>query len=354
MAKPDIMSVRIPNHWHGKQEGFNFTGLLDWFPNPARYNAELQGGFSGSGLHWDNAPQLWHAAVFAVMWILVRWVSKQHIFPPIAKACGIRGRKKTQKFCYHMWLLTFYVGSSVFGYFFVLPGEPFFVFPVDNVSGVTLWNYHPVPITPKFHWYYMYQLGFYFAELYAIFVETRRSDFMEYVLHHIVTIALIGVSYLAHEHRVGAMVILIHDLPDVALCLCKAFNYAGFELTSTVLFAGFAATFAFCRLYCLPCLTHSLFCLSPHFHPSSYGFWFLGFLLGFVLQGLQVFWFAMIVRLIFTIIGKKGANSGDPRSGEDSEEDKGKGKAKGKSVRANEKESVTHLVSREIDKNKAK
>lgn len=329
----DVMNVPVPNHWKVSQEGHDFMPLLDWFPNPIRRNAELTGGFAGHGLLWEEIPQLWPAVAFALLWFAARAVSKAYVFPPLARAWGVRGAKKQQKFSYNMWLLTFYASSVAFGWFYGLAGEPYFAFPVDKDSGATMWNYHPAPIKPQTHWYYLYQLGFYIAELYAIFVEARRSDFLEYVLHHIVTIVLIAVSYVAHEQRVGALIIFIHDVPDVFLCVTKLFLYTGFDNVSSVFFVAFAAVFAFLRLYCFPMITYTIFNLAPQFHPASYAYWFLAVLLGVVLQGLQVFWFAMILRLIIMIIVRRGDHDGDPRSDEESDGDaskKDKKKASGK------------------------
>ena len=322
MAAVDIMDVLVPNKWSVPQEGWDFMAVADWWPNPLRKNAELTGGFAGDGIIWDDVFPLWQGVAFALVWFLARSISKGVIFPPIASALGVTGKKKKAKFSYNMWLLLFYGSSSLFGYFYVLPGEPYFNFPVDKNTGATMWMNHPAPIPAKIHWYYVYQLGFYFAELYAIFVEPKRSDFVEYVIHHIVTIVLIAVSYVAHEHRVGAMIIFIHDVPDVILCFTKLFLYTGLDNASSATFVLFTATFAFLRLYCFPLITYTIFCLAPQFHPATTAFWFLAVLLGVVLQSLQVFWFAMIMKIILRLVIKFGKHDGaDPRSDDDDDDD---------------------------------
>uniref|UniRef100_A0A7S1R4D1 TLC domain-containing protein n=1 Tax=Neobodo designis TaxID=312471 RepID=A0A7S1R4D1_NEODS len=327
MASGDIMDVLVPNKWSVPQEGWDFTGVFDWWPNPLRKNAELTGGFAGHGMIWEDAWPLWQAAVFALVWFLARTLSKKVIFPPMARVLGVKGKKKQAKFSYNMWLLLFYGSSSLFGWFYVLPGEPYFTFPVDKHSGATMWTNHPFPIAEKIHWYYVYQLGFYIAELYAIFVEPKRSDFIEYVIHHIVTIVLIGVSYIAHEHRVGAMIIFIHDVPDVILCFTKLFLYTGLDNLSSATFALFAATFGYLRLYCFPLITYTIFCLAPQFHPATTAYWFLAVLLGVVLQSLQIFWFAMIMKIILGIVIRFGKHDGaDPRSDDDDDEEEGQSK----------------------------
>jgi hypothetical protein len=314
----DVMDVWRPNAAFGPQEGWDYMeNCWSMFPNPARRNAELAGGFSGSGIFWEQVPLMWPSVCFALLWFVVRYTAKQRI-PLIAQYLGIKDAKTKDKFSYNLWLLMFYSSSALFGAFYVLPGEPYFKFPLDRVSGASLQNYHPQPTPARMYWYYMYQLGFYFAELYAIFVEPRRSDFVEYVLHHVVTIMLITVSFVTLEHRTGSLIIFIHDLPDVVLCASKMFHYTNRVNISSALFVLFAIVFFYLRIYCLPIVLYTLFCLNPQFHPANYLFWAEALTLGSALQTLQIFWFFMIIK-VFVGIALRG-NEGDPRESDADEE----------------------------------
>jgi acyl-CoA-dependent ceramide synthase len=318
----DVMNVRISPSSVGQQEGFDYMPNCMtnfFFPNPLRSHAELSGGFAGSGLYWENLPLLWPTLVFAVIWFCARWLSKTYVFPPLASLLGIKGKKKQDKFCYNLWLLVFYGSSSLYGWFVVLPGEKYFAFPVDKDSGLALMNHHPWPIQDKVHWQYVYQLGFYFAELYAIFVEPKRSDFLEYLFHHLVTILLVGGSYLANHHRVGAIIFFMHDVPDVFLCISKTLIYIGFQNLAGATFVLFGAVFFYLRIYCFPLMSYAIFCLIPQSLPATYMYWVNAISLGIALQGLQVFWFVMIVKLFLTAIVFRGSHQ-DPRSDDDDDE----------------------------------
>ena len=65
----------------------------------------------------------------------------------------------------------------------------------------------------------------YLAGLVALwFVDTRKKDFVEMSLHHVVTILLLVLSYTASHMRVGAVVFVLHNLADPFLQsakLCK-------------------------------------------------------------------------------------------------------------------------------------
>ena len=52
-----------------------------------------------------------------------------------------------------------------------------------------------------------------------------RSDAFEMILHHLVTIALILLSYLTRFSRIGSSILLVHDFADIFLEIGKCFNY---------------------------------------------------------------------------------------------------------------------------------
>ena len=52
-----------------------------------------------------------------------------------------------------------------------------------------------------------------------------RSDAFEMILHHLVTISLILLSYLTRFSRIGSSILLVHDFADIFLEIGKCFNY---------------------------------------------------------------------------------------------------------------------------------
>lgn len=49
----------------------------------------------------------------------------------------------------------------------------------------------------------------------------RRKDWLESMVHHIATIALLLYSYYVNFTRVGIMVMLLHDVSDIFLEAAK-------------------------------------------------------------------------------------------------------------------------------------
>ena len=56
---------------------------------------------------------------------------------------------------------------------------------------------YPAPI-PYMKEYYQMSIGYHFGELMIHIAGTHQNDFIEMGLHHVVTIFLIGGSYLAN------------------------------------------------------------------------------------------------------------------------------------------------------------
>jgi hypothetical protein len=64
--------------------------------------------------------------------------------------------------------------------------------------------------------------GRYVAGLFALVVlDTRRKDFLQMSAHHVVTILLLTLSFAASHMRVGAVVIVLHNISDPFLQFAK-------------------------------------------------------------------------------------------------------------------------------------
>ncbi|CAA7048314.1 unnamed protein product [Microthlaspi erraticum] len=101
--------------------------------------------------------------------------------------------------------------------------------------------------------YYMCQCGFYVYSVAALIAwETRRKDFAVMMSHHIITIILIGSSYLVGFFRIGSIILAIHDASDVFMESAKIFKYSGKELGASVCFGLFAISWFLLRLVYFP------------------------------------------------------------------------------------------------------
>lgn len=300
-----IILPQTPEFYSTMNDPLNTTACSLWelLPNPIAKHIEMT-GWGGLGMNFSRLPLLWPLFPWAIAFFLLRF-SMHRLFRSLGLAMGIAETQKSKlrKFQYQCWLLMFYVCSSIFGWA-VLHDKPWLGFPPSPVNQMEFVVNHPQEPDPWITVYYCYELGFFFSELVVIFHETRRSDFAEYVLHHLCTIALMVLSFVGYEHRIGSYILLIHDVSDIPLCLTKLLHYCPRmpEWFVNVNFVIFVATFAFMRLFCLPIHGFMIFFRAIRIRVCTWNFWILGLLLQVLLQGLHVYWFGLILRLIYRML----------------------------------------------------
>jgi sphingoid base N-palmitoyltransferase len=247
----------------------------------------------------------------------------------IHKEFMIRRRSKVQnkkytKFVEAAWRFIFYSVFTILGYFtlFVPSPVPWVLESKEH------WNNWPVQeIFPMVKIYYLVELGAYFHQL--AWTEINRSDSLEMIAHHLITIALLLSSHVLNFVRIGVTVLFIHDISDVFLEFAKCFNYIskvkGQKWASTVcdiLFAIFAISFFILRLVIYPywIFYTSYVDATEIFGQNWFGFDVFYWLL-LSLQALHVFWFYLICRMIYRLL-TTGIEK-DERSDDDCEEEDG-------------------------------
>ncbi|KAF9918257.1 sphingosine N-acyltransferase lag1 [Lobosporangium transversale] len=183
---------------------------------------------------------------------------------------------------------------------------------------------------PKTHldatmkWYYLIQFAFWLQQLLLAIlgIEKRRKDFLEYMIHHIITCLLIGFSYSFNLTSVGHAVLCSMDFSDIVLAACKMLKYMHKDQLADIGFVFFVFTWVLTRHYCYGVIIWSCFVEAPKYatmiwDPSK-GMYFTPR----ILQGFQVllcslytvlmFWLAMIIRVVMKVL--RGENSEDVRS----------------------------------------
>lgn len=102
--------------------------------------------------------------------------------------------------------------------------------------------------------HYMVDAGAYLFQLTAMHFEPLQSDYWMMLIHHVVTLTLIFVSYQMRQTRVGEVVMLLHDVCDPPLELAKLFVYLDYNILKDLCFQLFAVLFVLCRDLAFPYL----------------------------------------------------------------------------------------------------
>ncbi|KAL5123495.1 LAG1 longevity assurance 3 [Glycine soja] len=99
----------------------------------------------------------------------------------------------------------------------------------------------------------MYAAGFYsYSILALVFWETKCSDFVVSMGHHVITVILIVLSYIFRFVRVGSVVLALHDASDVFIETGKMSKYSGAETTASIAFILFVSCFTVTRIIYYP------------------------------------------------------------------------------------------------------
>jgi ceramide synthetase len=267
------------------------------------------------------------AGVFFVNWGL----RKALVEPLAAKLLGAKSTKsKVQKFAQSCMEMVFYGAFTVFGAL-VVPGQTWFwpskLWWSDYKSGKMLF------VTDALKAYYLLYAARYAQGIVSCLIEHKRKDFWEMQMHHIVTVSLIGISYAFGWNRVGAVVMALLDPADVPLHVAKQFKYVGdarggktqkiMQTGADIFFVVFMLLFAVMRLGLYPYVVWSSTFEGPrHFQYGAGAYACVALL--FVLLGLQVYWFALILKVAIKVITSGAAE--DVRSDDEDEEDEPKKK----------------------------
>lgn len=176
-----------------------------------------------AGLGPDAPPQygkgLWDIAFVAFYTVVLSFTREfvmQEFLRPLARFCGLKSRGKQARFMEQMYTAL---------YFGVLGPSGMYV-----MSRTPVWYFHTAGMyagfphrthEAYFKFYYLFQAAYWAQQAIVLMLgmEKPRKDFKELVAHHIVSLALIGLSYRFHFTYMGLAVYITHDISDFFLAV---------------------------------------------------------------------------------------------------------------------------------------
>ncbi|KAF9111670.1 sphingosine N-acyltransferase lag1 [Mortierella sp. AM989] len=265
--------------------------------------------------------------LFSAFWVIaftyIRALFMKSYFTPLGKRLGIRG-SKLERFEEQMYILVYYFISWTSG-MYLMYKSPYWMdtdhywvgYPHNKLSG-------------EFKAYYLIQLGYWVQQFYVVNTDMKRKDYWAMLIHHVITCALIGGSYMAHLTRIGNAILVVMDVSDVFLAIPKVLKYQGYTTICDYLFGLFVVSWAITRHYLFPIIIMSLYngpqkFLDMKWEPENDKFVNLNVQRGFLallysLEAVLCFWFLLIFKVIYKMFN--GASADDNRShDEDSEEE---------------------------------
>ncbi|KAG8193505.1 hypothetical protein JTE90_003717 [Oedothorax gibbosus] len=314
-------------------------------------------------VNYAQFSDLYFAFIVAVALLIIRYILEQVLFAPVGVALGLKHRRQhapgnallekafkengtlgekqvaglalqlewserrverwlrrklsrskpstLNKFTESAWRFTFYLGAFSYG-LYSLWDKPW-LWDTDHCW----YDYPHHSVSDEVWWYYMLELGFYWSLTFSQFMDTKRKDFAQMFVHHIVTILLLTFSWTSNLFRIGTLVLVIHDFADVPLEAAKMAKYVENQKVADWSFALFTVAWLVSRLGLYPYrviygTVWSALLIVPMF-PAYYVF----NALLCALQVLHIVWTWMIVRITLRALSPTDPGVKDLRSDSD-------------------------------------
>lgn len=280
---------------------------------------------AGTSFYKRSWLDLLFIAYHIVFFSFVRQSITLYFLRPLVKRLGIPPAK-FERFTEQGYAFIYFGFFGPLG-MYVMHGLPIWWY---NTSA--FWSTFPVlRMTGLLKAYYLLQ-GSYWCQqaiILAAGVEKPRKDFKELIAHHIVTLWLIGWSYMLTLTYIGVAVYVTMDVSDIFLALAKCVNYVS-EDASAPFFAFFVLVWTYMRHYLNLKILYSVwteFDLVPEwarttdFEPwketGLLAWWIQPIIFAsiFFLQLINLFWYFLILRILFRALFSKSLS--DERSDED-------------------------------------
>lgn len=243
-----------------------------------------------------------------------RYLLTKFVYDPLG--CWIQLRKQDMvKFSESCWKLLLY--GALWSYschVIILSGRHDYFRNPCRIWNVTFPDIFDTPLPTDIQTMYFLQMAFYLHSIYGtLHMDAWRKDSIMMLFHHGITIALLYLSYCMRYHKMGSLVLFLHDVSDVFLELTKINVYMksrghGYHKWSdhlaTLAFIFFTLSWAWCRLYWYPLkVIHSTNWGAYLYHvnkdPKMY--LVLNSML-VLLQLLHIYWFYFILLTLYKIM----------------------------------------------------
>lgn len=163
----------------------------------------------------------------------------------------------------------------------------------------------------------MISMAFYWSLSFSQMYDNKRKDFWQMFIHHVLTLVLIALSFICNLHRVGSLVLFVHDCADIFLEGAKSLKYANLQKACDITFGIFTLTWIVTRLMLYPRIIYSTSIEAPRILPMYPVYYIFNSLL-IALLVLHLIWTYMILQIVVQTI-RAGQMEGDVRSSSDSE-----------------------------------
>ncbi|KAF8973622.1 TLC domain-containing protein [Flammula alnicola] len=254
---------------------------------------------------WWDIPFI---AYYVVVFSFIRQLLVIKVSRPLARYFGLKRETKVDRFGEQMYALFYFMFFGAWGYRVMTQLPTYWYNTSEFWKGYPFWD-----LKPELKSYYLIQFAHWWQELLVLVLglEKPRKDYWELVAHHLVTLWLIGWSYLVNLTYIGNAVYMSMDIPDAFFAFSKLLNYIQWNTAKVYSFGVFFVVWTYFRHYLNIWILWSVRYEQPNIpewtrHWSwSEGVYMPGwmqyqiFLPLFLLQGLNLFWYYLIFKVLY-------------------------------------------------------
>ncbi|KAH7887665.1 longevity assurance proteins LAG1 LAC1, partial [Phlebopus sp. FC_14] len=185
-------------------------------------------------------------AYYIVFFSLVRQLISVNLSRPIARYFGVKRANKLDRFGEQGYALVYFAVMGAWGYR-IMQQLPTYWYQTEHFwIGYPHWE-----MKPGLKRYYLMHSAYWCQQLIVLLLglEKPRKDYTELVVHHFVTLWLIGWSYLINLTLIGNAIYMSMDVPDAFLAFSKILNYMRWDRTKLVTFGVFLCVWTYFRHY---------------------------------------------------------------------------------------------------------
>ncbi|KAJ7253887.1 TLC domain-containing protein [Mycena rebaudengoi] len=242
-----------------------------------------------------------------VFFSLVRQVVTITVSRRVAKYFGIKRESKLDRFGEQGYAFVYFLIFGAWG-FRIMSGLPTWWYRTES-----FWiDYPHSEMQPELKRYYLMQMAYWCQQLIVLVLglEKPRKDFNVIVVHHLVTLWLIGGSYLMNLTLSGNAVFVSMDIPEVFFAFSKLAHYVGWNRVKVATFAIFVCSWTYFRHYLSLLILRSVWTewdlipkQSQAWSPAD-GIWLAPwvryqiFAALALLQALNLYWYVLILRVL--------------------------------------------------------
>lgn len=291
----------------------------------------------GGPIMYGKGPKdIAFVSFYTIVLSFTREFLMQRMIRPLAGWCGIRGKGKTARFMEQVYTAIYFGIFGPFGLYVMYRSDIWYFNTTAMFEGFPHREHEPF-----FKAFYLLEASYWAQQAIVLMLqlEKPRKDFKELVGHHIITLALIGLSYRFHFTYLGIGVYITHDISDFFLATSKTLNYLDSIVTAPY-FATFVGVWIYCRHYLnlkiLWAILTEFRTVGPfelNWETQQYKCWisqYITFALLASLQAVNLFWLFLILRILANYVFnsvKKDERSDDEDEEEEEEEEQEKTQA---------------------------